>query len=140
MFPDDGAELDTLLTNAGLAMRHAKRSGRQSYAFFSAELNDKAVRMLRWHRKKGSAVISLEGTYAGHTTAAARSLSVRVARLRSFLEPDRQAGDASTVLVALVFTRDNQPITVAIFSQLRQFGWSWKMAVWLSATCSPRVR
>jgi diguanylate cyclase (GGDEF)-like protein len=46
VFPDDGAELDTLLTNAGLAMRHAKRSGRQSYAFFSAELNDKAVRML----------------------------------------------------------------------------------------------
>ncbi len=26
------------------------------------------------------------------------------------------------LLVALVFTRDNQPITVAIFSQLRQFG------------------
>lgn len=46
VFPDDGAELDTLVTNAGLAMRHAKRSGRQNYAFFSSELNEKAVRML----------------------------------------------------------------------------------------------
>lgn len=46
VFPDDGRELDTLVTNAGLAMRHAKESGRQSYAFFSTELNEKAVRTL----------------------------------------------------------------------------------------------
>ena len=46
VFPDDGFELDTLVTNAGLAMRHAKGSGRQSYAFFSTELNQKAARTL----------------------------------------------------------------------------------------------
>jgi diguanylate cyclase (GGDEF)-like protein len=46
VFPDDGCEIDTLVTNAGLAMRHAKGSGRQSYAFFSTELNEKAVRTL----------------------------------------------------------------------------------------------
>jgi diguanylate cyclase (GGDEF)-like protein len=46
VFPDDGRELDTLVTNAGLAMRHAKKSGRQTYAFFSTELNEKAVRTL----------------------------------------------------------------------------------------------
>lgn len=46
VFPDDGTELDALVTNAGLAMRHAKRSGRHTYAFFSSELNEKAVRML----------------------------------------------------------------------------------------------
>ena len=46
VFPDDGNELDILVTNAGLAMRHAKSSGRHTYEFFSSELNEKAVRTL----------------------------------------------------------------------------------------------
>ena len=46
VFPDDGQELDGLVTNAGLAMRHAKESGRHTYEFFSSELNEKAVRSL----------------------------------------------------------------------------------------------
>jgi diguanylate cyclase (GGDEF)-like protein len=47
VFPDDGSELDLLVTNAGLAMRHAKSSGRHTYEFFSSELNDRAVRTLK---------------------------------------------------------------------------------------------
>lgn len=39
------------------------------------ETIDKSVRMLRWHRKNGRLVISLEGAYVGHTTACARSVS-----------------------------------------------------------------
>ena len=46
VFPDDGHELDILITNAGLAMRHAKGKGRHTYEFFANELNEKAVRML----------------------------------------------------------------------------------------------
>ena len=46
VFPDDGDEIDTLVTNAGLAMRHAKNSGRHTYEFFSGELNEEAVRTL----------------------------------------------------------------------------------------------
>ncbi|MDB5942633.1 MAG: hypothetical protein JWQ13_2199 [Ramlibacter sp.] len=46
VFPDDGCEIDMLVTNAGLAMRHAKSSGRHTYEFFSEELNEKAVRTL----------------------------------------------------------------------------------------------
>ncbi|MFC5500124.1 EAL domain-containing protein [Caenimonas terrae] len=46
VFPDDGDEIDSLVTNAGLAMRHAKSSGRHTYEFFSGELNEKAVRSL----------------------------------------------------------------------------------------------
>jgi RHH-type proline utilization regulon transcriptional repressor/proline dehydrogenase/delta 1-pyrroline-5-carboxylate dehydrogenase len=48
------------------------------HLFFTSgrdELIDKSIRMLRWHRKKGRVVLSLEGTYVGHTTAAARSVS-----------------------------------------------------------------
>ena len=46
VFPDDGGEMDILITNAGLAMRHAKGLGRHTYEFFSSELNEKAVRTL----------------------------------------------------------------------------------------------
>jgi len=39
------------------------------------ETVDKSVRALRWHRKHAARVISFEGAYVGHTTAAARSIS-----------------------------------------------------------------
>jgi RHH-type proline utilization regulon transcriptional repressor/proline dehydrogenase/delta 1-pyrroline-5-carboxylate dehydrogenase len=39
------------------------------------EIVDKAIRLLRFHRKQGRVVISLEGAYVGHTTACARSVS-----------------------------------------------------------------
>jgi len=39
------------------------------------EANDKAIRLLRWHRKQGQRVLSFAGAYVGHTTAASRSVS-----------------------------------------------------------------
>ncbi|MDQ3031429.1 MAG: aminotransferase class III-fold pyridoxal phosphate-dependent enzyme, partial [Myxococcota bacterium] len=39
------------------------------------EAIDKAIRMLRWHRKGASVVLSMRGNYVGHTTACARSIS-----------------------------------------------------------------
>jgi len=47
VFPMDGQDANELITNAGLAMRHAKQSGRNTYEFFSEELNAKAVNTLR---------------------------------------------------------------------------------------------
>ncbi|MBX3653154.1 MAG: EAL domain-containing protein [Ramlibacter sp.] len=47
VFPNDGLEGNQLLTNAGLAMRHAKQSGRNTYEFFSHILNQRAVNTLR---------------------------------------------------------------------------------------------
>ncbi|MCU7876580.1 MAG: EAL domain-containing protein [Candidatus Thiodiazotropha sp. (ex Lucinoma borealis)] len=38
-FPEDGKEADTLLRNADLAMYEAKHSGKNTYRFFSEELN-----------------------------------------------------------------------------------------------------
>ena len=40
-----------------------------------AEVTDKALRILRWHRPKSKVVIGLRGGYVGHTTAASRSIS-----------------------------------------------------------------
>jgi diguanylate cyclase (GGDEF)-like protein len=39
VFPDDGADGDTLIRNADTAMYHAKRLGKGDYQFFSRELN-----------------------------------------------------------------------------------------------------
>ena len=39
LFPSDGTARDTVLNAAGLAMRHAKRECRDSYRFFSKDLN-----------------------------------------------------------------------------------------------------
>jgi acyl-CoA reductase-like NAD-dependent aldehyde dehydrogenase/4-aminobutyrate aminotransferase-like enzyme len=39
------------------------------------ECVDKALRILRWHRKKAGVAIGVAGGYVGHTTAAARSIS-----------------------------------------------------------------
>nr|WP_315399357.1 EAL domain-containing protein [uncultured Duganella sp.] len=43
IFPDDGADIDTLMKNADLAMYHVKESGRNGYQFFSPEMNAQIV-------------------------------------------------------------------------------------------------
>jgi len=42
VFPDDGREAETLIKNADLAMYSAKEAGRNTYNFYSPEMNSKA--------------------------------------------------------------------------------------------------
>ena len=46
IWPDDGADLATLVKNADLAMYHSKAEGRNQFSFFRAEMNEKVVERL----------------------------------------------------------------------------------------------
>jgi diguanylate cyclase (GGDEF)-like protein len=43
IYPDDGMDAGTLMTNADFAMYHAKESGRSNYQFFKPDMNVSAV-------------------------------------------------------------------------------------------------
>jgi diguanylate cyclase (GGDEF)-like protein/PAS domain S-box-containing protein len=50
LFPEDGADVDTLLKNADVAMYNAKDLGRNGYKFYSSELNERALERLHLER------------------------------------------------------------------------------------------
>jgi diguanylate cyclase (GGDEF)-like protein len=46
VFPDDSEDTDTLLKNADIAMSHAKQHGRNTYEFYSSQMNARALERL----------------------------------------------------------------------------------------------
>jgi diguanylate cyclase (GGDEF)-like protein len=46
VFPNDGPEMDTVVKHAGVAMHHAKQREKNTYQFYSSELNAKALHKL----------------------------------------------------------------------------------------------
>jgi diguanylate cyclase (GGDEF)-like protein/PAS domain S-box-containing protein len=51
MYPGDGADVDTLLGHADVAMYHAKQSGRNAFRFFSPEMNAHVIERIEMENK-----------------------------------------------------------------------------------------
>jgi diguanylate cyclase (GGDEF)-like protein len=56
VFPDDGADFDTLLKHADTAMYQAKDSGRNVFRFFTARMNVDTLAQMRIHNQLRSAI------------------------------------------------------------------------------------
>jgi diguanylate cyclase (GGDEF)-like protein len=62
IFPDDGADIETLMKNADLAMYHVKESGRNGYQFFSPEMNAQIVERVAFENELGRALTNRQFT------------------------------------------------------------------------------
>jgi len=60
LVPNDGHDFDTLLKKADTAVNHAKGSGRNTYRFFSREMNEGALEQIRLQGQLHSAVKNQE--------------------------------------------------------------------------------
>jgi predicted signal transduction protein with EAL and GGDEF domain len=60
IYPDDGAEADTLLANADAAMYRAKENGRDNFQFYTPDLNSRAHEKFLLHEELRNAVARSE--------------------------------------------------------------------------------
>ena len=60
LYPDDGADIDTLLKHADVAMYHAKQNGRNAYSFFNAEMNAHVVERVELENNLRQALVNDE--------------------------------------------------------------------------------
>jgi diguanylate cyclase len=56
VFPDDAQDGDTLLSNAGVALSHAKQKGRNTFVFYSDEINNSSKEKLKMEMQLRHAV------------------------------------------------------------------------------------
>ena len=129
VFPDDGRELDLLVTNAGLAMRHAKNSGRHTYEFYSSELNEKAVRMLTRGADLRMAFTrnQVELLYQPRVHAVSGSLAGAQAIVR-WTHPSGEVFEGDSVLNMAATAEMSMALTEWMLQQLRDQTKTWRNA------------
>jgi diguanylate cyclase (GGDEF)-like protein/PAS domain S-box-containing protein len=62
LFPDDGDDIDSLLKNADSAMYHAKHAGRNTYYFYTEDMNAQTLAVLNLEHDLQQALVNAEFT------------------------------------------------------------------------------
>lgn len=60
VYPDDGTDIESLLKNADAAMYHAKEAGRDTYHFYTQDMNARALDILRMENSLQRALVNKE--------------------------------------------------------------------------------
>jgi diguanylate cyclase (GGDEF)-like protein/PAS domain S-box-containing protein len=60
IYPDDGADVDTLLKHADVAMYHAKENGRNAFSFFNADMNAHVIERVEMENNLRQALVNNE--------------------------------------------------------------------------------
>lgn len=60
IYPDDGDDIESLLKNADAAMYHAKEAGRDTYHFYTQDMNARALEILRMENSLQRALANKE--------------------------------------------------------------------------------
>jgi diguanylate cyclase (GGDEF)-like protein len=129
VFPDDGRDLDLLMSNAGLAMRHAKESGAHTYEFFSPQLNEKAVRKL-------SRGVDLRRAFLREQVELLYQprLDIRTGRLMGaetvvrWTRPEGEVLEGDTLLELAATSEMSMALTEWVLEQVTQQMKSWRLA------------
>jgi diguanylate cyclase (GGDEF)-like protein/PAS domain S-box-containing protein len=90
MFPSDGANVETLLKNADVAMYHAKQSGRNDFQFFSPEMNAHVIERVQMENSLRHAIANQEFVLEYQPEVAIDSgLTIGVEALLRWRHPER---------------------------------------------------
>ena len=82
-FPSDGADSETLLKNADIAMYRAKETGRNSYCYFSPEMNQHALERMSLENALGRAIE--QGQFSLHYQPKIDILTNRITGMEALL-------------------------------------------------------
>ena len=142
LFPDDGADHDTLMKSADLAMYHAKSVGRNNFQFFTAAMNEAISAKLEL---ESALRVALEnGEFVLHYQPQVCGQTGRLTGFEALIRWQRAAGELVGPLAFIGVAEETGLIgdigawvletACATLQQWRELGWTEiRMAINLSA-------
>ncbi|HEB81819.1 MAG TPA: transporter substrate-binding domain-containing protein [Gammaproteobacteria bacterium] len=143
IFPDDGSSPEILLKNADSAMHHSKKLGRDTYAFYTSELNQQAARRLQLEEQMHGALE--RGEFSVHYQPKIDISSGKIVSFEALLRwHNDELGDVSPAEFIPVAESNSliEPIGLFVIQQALDILASWQQqfdrALTMAVNLSPR--